>query len=84
LYDLCYQILFGFQVKEVIIMAWSEDNYPRSMKNLSPRVREKAIEISNTLLDQGYEEGRAIAIGTSQAEQWAENRGIPIREEDEE
>jgi uncharacterized protein YdaT len=65
-------------------MPWSESNYPQSMKNLNPRVREKAIEISNTLLEQGYEEGRAIAIGTSQAQEWAENRDIPTREDKEE
>jgi uncharacterized protein YdaT len=65
-------------------MPWSEDNYPVSLKNLTPQVRKKAIDISNALLDQGYEEGRAISIGTSQAEEWANNRGIPIREESEE
>jgi uncharacterized protein YdaT len=54
-------------------MPWSKGDYPPSMKNLEPRVREKAVEIANALLKDGYEEGRAIAIGTSQAEKWDED-----------
>ncbi len=43
-------------------MPWSKSNYPDSMKNMEPEVREKAIDIANTLVeDEGYEEGRAIA-----------------------
>ena len=53
-------------------MPWTQRDYPDSMKNLEPRVRNKAIEIANALLDD-YEEGRAIAIATSQAKEWAEN-----------
>ncbi len=48
-------------------MPWSKNDYPDSMKNLEPQVREKAIEIANALLRDNYEEGRAIAIATSQA-----------------
>ncbi len=49
-------------------MPWTRDDYPDSMKNLDPEVREKAIEIANTLVEEeGYEEGRAIAIAQSQA-----------------
>lgn len=51
-------------------MPWSKQDYPPSMKNLDPRVREKAVEIANALLKDGYEEGRAIAIGTAKAEEW--------------
>jgi uncharacterized protein YdaT len=54
-------------------MPWSKNDYPPSMKNLDERVREKAVEIANALLRDGYEEGRAIAIATSQAEEWAAN-----------
>ncbi|GAB6990479.1 DUF2188 domain-containing protein [Paenibacillus pini] len=54
-------------------MPWNKQDYPVSMKNLKPRIRNKAIEIANALLDEGYEEGRAIAIGTSQAEKWDED-----------
>ncbi len=31
---------------------------------------EKAIEIANAMVDEGYEEGRAIPIATSQAKEW--------------
>jgi uncharacterized protein YdaT len=41
------------------------------MKNLDSKIRNKAIEIANALLQDGYEEGRAIAIATAQAEKWA-------------
>lgn len=51
-------------------MPWNKNDYPVSMKNLSARVRNKAVDIANALLDEGYEEGRAIAIATAQAEKW--------------
>ncbi|MVO98517.1 DUF2188 domain-containing protein [Paenibacillus lutrae] len=54
-------------------MPWRKGDYPPSMKNLPSRVRDKAIEIANALLDDGHEEGRAIAIATAKAEEWAEN-----------
>ncbi|WP_163879427.1 DUF2188 domain-containing protein [Paenibacillus favisporus] len=54
-------------------MPWNKHDYPVSMKNLEPRVRNKAVEIANALLEEGYEEGRAIAIGTAQAEKWNED-----------
>ena len=60
-------------------MPWTKYNYPASMKNLMAPVRNKAIEIANALLDEGYEEGRAIAIATAKAEEWGENRGKKIR-----
>lgn len=42
------------------------------MKNLHPVVREKAIEIANALLDEGYDEGRAIRIAIARAKEWSE------------
>ena len=48
-------------------MSWTKNDYPDSLKNLPEDVRNKAIEIGNALLDEGYEEGRAIAIATDQA-----------------
>lgn len=48
-------------------MPWSKNDYPNSMKNLEPHVREKAIEIANALLRDDYDEGRAISIATAQA-----------------
>lgn len=53
-------------------MPWNENHFPRSMAHLSPRVRAKAIEIANALLEQGYEEGKAIRIAIAQAKHWAE------------
>lgn len=53
-------------------MPWTKDEYPVSMKNLSTRVRSKAVEIANALLEEGYDEGRVIAIGIDRAKEWAE------------
>ena len=52
-------------------MPWSEAYYPVSMKNLSPAVRRKAIEIANALLRQRCPEGRAIRIAIARAKEWA-------------
>lgn len=62
-------------------MPWTTKDYPVSMKNLTAEVREKAVEIANALLKDGYEEGRAIAIATAQAEDWAQNRGKQVKKE---
>ena len=64
-------------------MPWTQNDYPRSLKNLTPQVRNKAIEIANALLEEGWEEGRAIAIATEKAEEWAQNRNIQIRKDSE-
>ncbi|MDH4095559.1 MAG: hypothetical protein OEV81_12350 [Betaproteobacteria bacterium] len=52
-------------------MPWSETFYPVSMKNLPPRVRAKAIEIANALLESGHPEGQAIRIAIARAKAWA-------------
>ncbi|MEC0227269.1 DUF2188 domain-containing protein [Paenibacillus alba] len=52
-------------------MPWTKSNYPESLKNFESRTRNKAVEIANALLEEGYEEGRAIAIATAQAKEWA-------------
>lgn len=54
-------------------MPWTWQRYPDSMKNLPVRIRHKAIEIANALLEDGYEEGRAIPIAIAQAKEWHEN-----------
>ncbi|MFH5187500.1 hypothetical protein ACHHV8_35740 [Paenibacillus sp. TAB 01] len=54
-------------------MPWNHRNYPVSMKNLQPRIRNKAVEIANALLEDGYDEGRAIAIATAKAKEWNED-----------
>lgn len=52
-------------------MPWSKDNYPVSMKNLPPEVRQKAIEIANEVLAQDHDDGKAIRVGISRAKAWA-------------
>jgi hypothetical protein len=55
-------------------MAWTKKDYPDSLKNLDARVRNKAIEIANALVEeQDMEESKAIPIATSKAKEWAEN-----------
>lgn len=54
-------------------MPWNMNDYPSSMKNLKETVRKKAIDIANSMVDDGYEEGRAIPIATQQAKEWYDN-----------
>ena len=61
-------------------MPWTMDNYPSSLKNLDKAVRKKAIEISNALVQDGYDEGEAIPIATSQAKEWVSNATKKERE----
>ena len=57
-------------------MPWNSEYFPRAMIHLRPAVREKAIEIANALLGEGYEEGRAIRIAIAQAKRWARSRAL--------
>ena len=52
-------------------MPWDEDRYPASMSHLQVQVRRKAIEIANALLEEGYDEGKAIRIAIAKAKEWA-------------
>lgn len=45
--------------------------FPMSMKSLPPLARSKAIEITNTLLERGCDEGTAVRIAIAQAKRWA-------------
>lgn len=58
---------------EVKVRAVDKNDYPDSWKNLKKTEREKAIEIGNALLKDGYSESRAIPIATSKAEEWYKN-----------
>lgn len=58
---------------EVKVRAVDKNDYPDSWKNLRKTEREKAIEIGNALLKDGYSESRAIPIATSKAEEWYKN-----------
>ncbi|WP_266367298.1 DUF2188 domain-containing protein [Tellurirhabdus rosea] len=62
-------------------MPWNTKEYPASLKNFMAPVRNKAIEIANALLEEGMEEGRAIAIATARAEEWAANRDMKVRKD---
>lgn len=42
-------------------MPWTADRHPVSMCNMTPLVRDKAIEIANALLRERVSEGSAIA-----------------------
>lgn len=54
-------------------MPWNLQDYPDSFKNFDQVVRKKAIDIANALLDEGYEDDRAIPIATKQAKEWADD-----------
>ena len=43
-------------------MLWTRERFPGAMRHLPAPLREKAIEIANALLLDGYDEGRAIRI----------------------
>jgi len=56
-------------------MPWSTFDYPPAMSRLLEVIRErKAIEIANALLEEGYDEGRAIRIAIAKAKEWAARR----------
>lgn len=48
-------------------MPWYNGDYPPSYKNQPVILRKKAVEIANRLLENGVDEGIAIATGLKQA-----------------
>ena len=52
-------------------MPWTMEDYPQSWKNMEKK--EKAIDIGNAMLKDGYQEDNAIPIATKQAEDWYKN-----------
>ncbi len=57
-------------------MPYSKNEYPDSMKKLSPEVRDKAIEILNSLIEEGkMKKDIAIATAISKAKEWAGEQG---------
>lgn len=44
-------------------MPWPKGEYPPSYKNLPKKLREKAVEIANAILEDSGDEGVAIATG---------------------
>jgi uncharacterized protein YdaT len=63
-------------------MPWNDTHFPRSMAQLAAPVRAKAIEIANALLEEGYDEGRAIRIAIAQAKRWADAHLAGLTPED--
>jgi uncharacterized protein YdaT len=62
-------------------MPWTKKDYPDSMKNLPEKVRNKAIEIANALLEErDMEEGIVIATAISRAKDWAVEHGMKAEE----
>jgi len=59
-------------------LPWNVLRYPPAMEMLPERVREKAIEIANALLEEGMDEGRAIRIAIAKAKQWAARRRLEL------
>ena len=51
-------------------MPYTMNDYPDSLKNMENLERRKAIDIINALLEEGYDDNRAIPIGTEQAQDW--------------
>ncbi|BAC12494.1 DUF2188 domain-containing protein [Oceanobacillus iheyensis] len=54
-------------------MVWTMQDYPSSMKNLDKATRKKAIDIANSMIDDGYKEGQAIPIAIEQAKEWKQH-----------
>jgi len=48
-------------------MPWPKGEYPPSFKNLPKKLREKAVEIANAILEESGDEGLAIATGLKRA-----------------
>ena len=55
-------------------MPWFNGEYPPSYKNQPAPLREKAVEIANALLEEGAEEGIAIATGLKRAREYFEKK----------
>lgn len=51
-------------------MPWNKNDFPDSLKNLEPDVRNKAIKIANALLRERNDEGRAISIAIAKAREY--------------
>ncbi len=55
-------------------MPWYNGDFPPSYKNQPVKLRNKAVEIANALLEEGAEEGIAIATGLKRAREFFKNQ----------
>jgi uncharacterized protein YdaT len=63
-------------------MPWNDEYFPVSMRHLSDAARRKAIDIANALLAEGMDEGKAIRIAIAKAKEWAQDHGLPVRDDE--
>lgn len=54
-------------------MPWNMNDYPDALQNLNKTTRKKAIDIANALVDEEYEDDRAIPIAIEKAKEWYED-----------
>lgn len=54
------------------MMAWDDTSYPASMGELPPDLRARAIELANALLDDGFDEERAVRLAVEVVKALAE------------
>ena len=63
-------------------MPWYNGDYPPSYKNQPVKIREKAVEIANAMLEEGEEEGIAIATGLKRAREFFREQENDTHEKD--
>lgn len=62
-------------------MIWNQTHFPAAMRSLTPSVRAKAIEIANSLLEQGVpDQKEAISTSIHEARSWSRQRFFESRE----
>jgi uncharacterized protein YdaT len=61
-------------------MPWYNGDYPPSYKNQTVKLRKKAVEIANALLEEGAHEGIAIATGLKRARDFFSKKEKRTRE----
>jgi len=57
-------------------MPWYIGEFPSSYKNQPARLREKAVEIVNALLEEGTGDGIAIATGLKRTREYLKKRRL--------
>ena len=59
---------------KLMAMPWYNGDFPPSYKNQPVKLRKKAVEIANALLEEGVDEGIAIATGLKRAREFFKKR----------
>ncbi|OLP66306.1 hypothetical protein BACPU_06080 [Bacillus pumilus] len=54
-------------------MPWTMKDYPASFQSLEKTIRKKALEITNKMIQEGYDDHRATPIAINQAKKWKQN-----------